>query len=89
MAVRRGAKRRGPVKEELQAVFENGVFRPLRPPRIREGEAVTLLVRSFDETEPDELLSAARAVYDGLTEKEVTEVEAAALDRGSFFGDRT
>lgn len=77
------------MKEELQAVFENGVFRPLRPPRIREGEAVTLLVRSLEETDPEELLSAARAVYEGLTEQELTEIEAAALDRGSFFGERT
>jgi predicted DNA-binding antitoxin AbrB/MazE fold protein len=77
------------VEEKLRAVYENGVFRPLRPPSIREGEAVTLVVRSLDEAEPEALLAAARAVYEGLTDQEVKEVEAVGLVRKPFFGERT
>jgi predicted DNA-binding antitoxin AbrB/MazE fold protein len=76
------------MKEEIQAVFENGMFRPLRPPCVREGEAVTLVVRSIDDAEPDSLLATARAVYEGLSEQEVTEVETLALERKTFFGEQ-
>ena len=70
----------------VEAVFENGVFRPLAPiePSLPEGRQVRLIVES-QETEPTILDLAAR-VYEGLSEREVEEIETIALDRQAFFG---
>lgn len=69
----------------LEAVFEHGVFRLLRPATepIPEGQHVRLIV----ETEPasEDLLELAGQVYDGLSVQQINEVEQIALDRRHFF----
>lgn len=72
--------------KSCEAVFENGVFRPLTAPSdITEGQRVKLTVEA--ET-PEDVLSLAAKVYDGLSGDEIDEIERIALDRRDFFGGR-
>jgi predicted DNA-binding antitoxin AbrB/MazE fold protein len=66
-----------------EAVFQNGVFRPVEPisAELAEGQHVRLVV----EVEDNDILSLATGVYDGLSDAEVNEVEQIALDRRNFF----
>ncbi len=67
----------------IDAIFENGVFRPLAPlVGIPEGRTVRLTVELFPPTaEPpaEDVLALAAKVYEGLTEEEIDEVDRIAL----------
>lgn len=69
----------------LEAVYENGAFRPVGPAplAIPNGQRVRITVD--DQPEPDALRLAAQ-VYEGLSDTEIAEVEGIALDRNRFFG---
>ena len=73
--------------ETLDAIFEHGIFRLVRPPSIplREGQRVRLVVET-DES-PDAILALAANVYAGLSPQDIMEVEQIALQRRDFFGD--
>ena len=70
--------------QTLEAVYENGVFRPLEKIDMANGQQVRLIV----ETLPEDLLELAAQVYGGLSDKEIDEIEQIALDRRRFFTDR-
>jgi predicted DNA-binding antitoxin AbrB/MazE fold protein len=74
--------------ETLDAIFENGIFRLVRPPSIplRDGQRVRLVVET-DES-PDAILTLAANVYTGLSPQDITEVEQIATQRRDFFGDQ-
>ncbi|HWP03887.1 MAG TPA: hypothetical protein VNL96_10550 [Gemmatimonadaceae bacterium] len=74
--------------ETLEAIFEHGSFRLVRPPNIplREGQRVRLVVET--EESPDTILALAANVYAGLSPQDITEVEQIALQRQDFFGDQ-
>ena len=38
---------------------------------------------------PDDVLTLAGQVYEGLSEEDIDDVERISLDRRGFFGDRT
>ena len=67
------------------ALLEDGVFQPLTDmtPTIPEGQQVRLVV----EPMPD-VLELATRVYEGLSDLEIDEIEAVALDRRGFFGPK-
>jgi predicted DNA-binding antitoxin AbrB/MazE fold protein len=71
----------------IEAVYEHGTFKPLEPVELREGQRVTLSVEPMALTpaEAEAQLQAWQRVYEGLSEDEIREVEAVALDRSSFF----
>jgi predicted DNA-binding antitoxin AbrB/MazE fold protein len=74
------------MSETLDAIYEKGVFKPLKRPDISEGQQVRLIVESLDEERsPADVLELAGQVYQGLTEKEVDEIERIALNRRSLF----
>ena len=75
------------MNQTYEAVYENGVFRPVEglPTTISEGQHVRLIVET-DET--DDILQLAAQVYRGLSDEQVRAVEQIALDRHDFF-DRT
>ncbi len=75
------------ITETIEAVFEHGAFRLLRPPNIPlyDGQQVRLVVET--EESPDVILALAASVYEGLSPQEITEVEQIALQRRDFFGD--
>lgn len=75
--------------QTIEAVYQNGIFRPLKPvsPEFSEGETVRLTVTD-KKLSPDEMLALASQVYEGLSEEDIVEIEKIALDRSNFFGDR-
>ncbi len=77
------------LKQTVDAVFENGVFRPLvkRAISIGEGQQVRLTVETIES--PAQVLELVVQVYDGLTEQEIDEIEQLALNRNSWFDDRS
>jgi predicted DNA-binding antitoxin AbrB/MazE fold protein len=70
---------------ELKAVYHEGVLRPLKPLELPENQQVTITVRLPGEETPADTLAGWRAVYAGLSEADVTEIEAIALDRSHFM----
>lgn len=75
--------------QTIKAIYQNGMFRPLNPvsEEIGEGETVEITIKE-KRLSPDEMLELAGRVYEGLSEKEIAEIERIALDRSNFFGDR-
>jgi predicted DNA-binding antitoxin AbrB/MazE fold protein len=73
--------------QTVEAVFENGVFRPLdgRDVSIPEGQRVRLAIEM--PPSPEEILQLAAEVYAGLSDEEIAEIEQIASRRHDFFGD--
>jgi len=75
--------------QTLKAIYENGVFRPLKKPELAEGQSVQLIVDTTNPLTPQEMLQLAAEVYEGLSETDVDEIEEIALKRDYFFTDRS
>jgi len=77
------------MNQTLDAVFEDGTFKPVDNGSLpfSEGQRVKLTVEVPAEKQED-VLRLAGQVYEGLSDKDIDEVESIALDRGSFFHDR-
>jgi predicted DNA-binding antitoxin AbrB/MazE fold protein len=75
------------IRQTFDAIFENGVFRPLEPSNVpvSEGQQVRIIIETAQTAE--EILEVAANVYDGLTEEQINEIEQIALNRQDFFGD--
>jgi len=73
--------------QTLDAVFEDGSFRPVDNGSLpfSQGQRVKLTVEVPAEADGD-LIELAGRVYEGLSDKEVDEVQGIALDRNNFFG---
>jgi len=78
------------MKQTIDAVFENGSFRPLNSHSLpfSQGQRVKLIVEAPSESQED-LIELAAQVYEDLSDKEVDEIEQIALDRSNFFPNRT
>jgi len=74
------------MRQTLEAVYENGVFKPLRPPEIANGQQVRLMIETLSQPSADDLLELAAQVYQGFSEKDMDEIESIALNRRDFFG---
>jgi predicted DNA-binding antitoxin AbrB/MazE fold protein len=72
------------VKGTVEAVFEDGVFRPLRPPNLLEGERVRLTVESVDGAGVTDILALATSVYEGLSPGDIDDIEESARRRAFF-----
>lgn len=70
----------------IEAIFENGVFKPTSPPDISEHKRVTLIIKENNEETPD-ILSLASTVYDDLSQSDIEDIEKIALDRSRFSRD--
>lgn len=68
----------------LEAVYENGVLKPLADPGLTDHQRVIVEIRLPDEPDVESELGAWRRVYEGLSESEIAEIEAIALDRSHF-----
>jgi predicted DNA-binding antitoxin AbrB/MazE fold protein len=75
------------MKQAIDAVYENGTFRPIGTDAVQlpEGQRVRITV-----VEPaQDVLKLASAVYAGLSPDEIDELERIAMQRGNFFGSRS
>ena len=72
-------------RQMLDAVYENGVFRLLQPleTTLPEGQHVRLVVEA--EAPAEDILALAAQVYEGLTARQIDDIERIALDRRTFF----
>ncbi len=77
------------MKQSLEAIYENGVFRPLKSLKLSEGQQVWLMVETNLEWTPEDMLNLAAQVYQGLSDEQVDEIEQIALNRRNFFGEKT
>lgn len=62
------------MSKTVEAVYENGVFKPLEPVNLKEGEHVIV---QLGKTDSLELLTH---MYDGLSEQEIDEIESIMLE---------
>ena len=82
LAVELGCSKGGEsVKATVEAIFEDGVFKPVERPEIPEGERVQLTVERAARREHEDSLELAARVYQGLRPEEIDEVERIALGR--------
>ena len=72
----------------LEAVYEDGVLRPLEDPGLQEHQRVLLEIRFEPREQATSALEAWHQVYEGLSADEIAEVEAMALDRSRFSRDK-
>jgi predicted DNA-binding antitoxin AbrB/MazE fold protein len=75
--------------QTIEAIYQNGIFKPLNPisEELAEGERVEITIKD-KRLSPDEMLKLAGQVYEGLSDEDIEEIERIALDRSNFFGDR-
>ncbi len=71
----------------IEAIFENGVFKPTSPLKLSEHKKVTLIIKDSNEEETIDILSLASLVYNGLSSKDIDDIETLALDRSRFSRD--
>ena len=72
------------MKGTVEAIFQDGVFRPVRRPDLLEGERVRLTVESVGEASPDDTLRLAASVYEGLSPRDIDDIEEMARHRALF-----
>ena len=73
------------MERTLEAVYRNGVLRPLEPLDLPEDQHVTITIHWPIPEDPDEALQAWEQVYAGHSDEEISEVERIALDRSRFM----
>ena len=69
------------MKESIEAIYQEGVFRPLTHIKIPEGQHVRLVVEALSESVVDDMLELAAQVYEGLSNGQIEEIERIARDR--------
>lgn len=67
----------------VDAVFEDGVFKPISPIILSEHKRVTLIINDNKEEIPY-ILSVASMVYEGLSSNDIKDIEELAFDRSGF-----
>jgi predicted DNA-binding antitoxin AbrB/MazE fold protein len=72
------------VKSSVDAVYKDGVFRPVSSPELAEGERVRLTVERVAQAQPDDILKLAKQVYEGLSQQDIDEIEDMARHRALF-----
>jgi predicted DNA-binding antitoxin AbrB/MazE fold protein len=72
------------MKTTVEANLEDGVFKPVKPPELAEGQRVQITVESVLRVTPDEVLRIAADVYRGLSDSDVREIENIARRRAFF-----
>jgi len=77
------------MRQTIEAVYQNGMFKPLNPvsEEITEGKTVEITIKD-KESSANEIMKLAENFYEGLSEEEINEIEKIALDRSNFLGDR-
>lgn len=67
----------------IEAIFEEGVLKPVTPLNISEHKKVTVIIED-EQGESTDILSLSSMVYNGLSPKDIEEIEKLALDRSRF-----
>ena len=73
------------MNQTIDAIYENGVLRPLQKIDIPEHQRVSITIDTSKKHAPEEILHLAEQVYSGFSEEEIAEIEKIALERSHFF----
>jgi predicted DNA-binding antitoxin AbrB/MazE fold protein len=73
----------------LEAIYENGVLKPLKSLKLPEHQKVTITIQLPPVENPDQELESWHQVFAGLSDKDIQEIESIALDRGHFMAQET
>lgn len=73
------------MSQTIEAIYEQGLFRPLGPLSIPEHQRVRLHIEAYLPPDPETLLQAWEAVYADLSAEDIAEIEAVVLDRSRFM----
>lgn len=68
----------------MDAVYQDGVFRPVSRPELPDGERVRLTVERMTQTQPGDIMKLASRVYEGLSQQDIDEIEDMARRRALF-----
>jgi len=66
------------MSKTIEAIFENGVFRPLERVDLKEHQRVMLILQDV-KSSSENILELASHVYGNLSEKDIQEIEAIIL----------
>lgn len=69
----------------FEAVYENGVLKPLESVKLSEHQRVTIMIQLPQLENPDQELESWHQVYSELSDQEIKEIESIALDRSHFM----
>ena len=75
------------MQQTVEAIYENGVLRPLKTLNLSEGQEVQLIIHSKDQIQPTQMLQLAAEVYQGFSDEDIHDIEHIALERQNFFGE--
>ncbi|MBI4690771.1 MAG: antitoxin family protein [Nitrospirae bacterium] len=67
----------------VEAIFEEGVLKPISPLNIPEHKKVTLIIED-EHVESTDILSLSSMIYNGLSPEDIKEIEELAFDRSHF-----
>ncbi|HEV3175375.1 MAG TPA: antitoxin family protein [Stellaceae bacterium] len=81
----KGTRQRATRIRVFEAVYEDGVLKPLEDPGLPEHHRFSVRVQELGEMQADDDLAAWRRVYAGLSDEDIDEVEKIALDRSRFL----
>ncbi|MBN2442566.1 MAG: antitoxin family protein [Spirochaetales bacterium] len=71
--------------ETVNAIYENGMFKPLEHIHIVNGQKVKLIIETEDVTSASDILKSAADVYTDLSKEDISDIEDIAFDRKDFF----
>lgn len=77
------------MQQIVEAVYENGIFRPLKVPELSEGQEVQLIIQSKSKISSSQMLQLASEVYQGFSAEQIRDIERIALERQNFFEEST
>ncbi len=72
------------MSQHIEAIYEDGVLKPLQPLQLPEHQRVKVTIDEMPES-PEDALKAWQRVYEGLSDEEIAELEAIILDRSNFM----
>ncbi len=73
------------MEQVLEAIYSDGVLKPLEKLDLRENQRVRIIVSVPDAEDVERSLQAWHEVYAGLSAEEIAAVEQIALDRTHFM----
>ncbi|MDP9119833.1 MAG: antitoxin family protein [Acidobacteriota bacterium] len=83
-----GGKQRQKRVHVFEAIYEDGVLKPVDDPGLPEHQRFSVQVQELGETSGKEALAAWHRVYAGLSDEDQAAVEVLALDRSGFSRDQ-
>ena len=77
------------MSQVIDAIYEEGVLKPLEPLNLKEHARVRIQISMEEELRQraEEILALARASCEGLSEEELAIMESAKLDGTHFFSN--